>query len=67
MTEETGFPRERVPGTLQGAKAGRGKRDTGASLVPRSVSPFGSRVPGRVRKSLVTPQTRSLATGGDPD
>jgi transposase len=37
------------------AGAGRGTRDTGASLVLNMISPFRSMVPGRVRKSLVTP------------
>jgi transposase len=41
---------------LAGALAGRGKQYTGASLVLNVVfSPFNSMVPGRVRKSLVTP------------
>ena len=55
MTEETGFPRARVSGTLRGGRVGRGKQYTGASLVLSCVSPFKSVVPGRVRKSLVPP------------
>jgi hypothetical protein len=47
--------------------AGRGKRYTGASLVLNVVSPFRSMVPGRVRKSLVPPQTWVLPPGGEPD
>ena len=57
----------RRSGILSAAGAGRGKQYTGASLVLNVVSPFESMVPGRVGKSLVTPQTRSLASGGDPD
>ena len=67
MTEETGFPRARVSGTLWGGRAGRGKQYTDAPLVLNVVSPFVSMVPGRVRKSLETPQTRSGGSGGDPD
>jgi hypothetical protein len=35
--------------------AGRGKQYAGVPLVLNVVSPFESVVPGRVRKSLVTP------------
>jgi hypothetical protein len=55
MTQETGFPRARFSGTLQGGRAGRGKQYIGVPLVLSSVGPFKSMVPGRVRKSLVTP------------
>ena len=67
MTEETGFPRARVSGTLRGGRAGRGKQYTDVQPVLSSGSPFLSMVPGRVRKSLETPQTRSGGSGGDSD
>jgi len=67
MTQETGFPRARVPGTLRSGRAGRGKQYTGVTLVLSVVSPFRSVVPGRVRKSLVPPRTGVLPSGGEPD
>ncbi len=49
---------------LASALAGRGKQYTGASLVLSVVvSPFKSMVPGRVRKSLVTPPGVGPAAG----
>ena len=67
MTEETGFRRTPVSGTLRGGQAGRGKQYTGVPLVLYGVSPFSSVVPGRVRKSLVPPRTGVLPSGGEPD
>jgi hypothetical protein len=67
MAEETGFPRTRLSCRVLVATAGRGKRDTGVPLVLSTYgSPEISVVPGPVRKSLVTPQTDSSASGGDP-
>ncbi len=61
------FLRVRCSSTLQDGRAGRGKQYTGVPLVLRNVSPFVSMVPGRVCKSLVTPEMCVLPSRGDPD
>jgi transposase len=58
--ERNWFRWEGLSGTLFAARAGRGKQYTGAPLVLHMfVSPSVSMVPGRVRKSLVTPRRLS--------
>ncbi len=57
MTEETGFRRVRLSGTLRAAGPAEASNTPASPLVLNGVSPFRSMVPGRVRKSLVTPQT----------
>ena len=55
MAEETSCPAAGDWSTLGVAIAGRGKRDTAEPLVLSGLSPDKSMVPGRARKSLVTP------------
>ncbi len=66
MAEETDFRRARISGMLRATMADRGKQYTDVPLVLSfGVSPAASMVPGRVRKSLVTPET-AVPSGGDP-
>jgi hypothetical protein len=60
MAQETVFRREHFSGTLVVTMADRGKQHTDAPLVLSfGFSPPVRMVPGRVRKSLVTPRRLS--------